>query len=354
LEIQPPRVRKKIMHRKIKVEHAVGLKLAHDHTQIIPGKFKGVGFKRGHIVRRGDLPKLLDLGKREVFVLSLRPGEVHEEDAAKRIARAVVGRNLKLGVPREGKVDIVAKTFGLLKIRVDALKRMNRIGAVILSTRHNHSLVRPGDVVAGTRIIPLFIQEAKVARAEEIGCVLGPVIDLLPIRSKRVGILVTGSEIFEGRIRDRSADIVRGKVEALGSKVTKTAVIDDDPSRIGDEIAGMKRAGCQVIVTTGGLSVDPDDVTLAGIRRSGAKVVFYGTPVLPGAMFALARLEKTVILGAPACVVHDPATVLDILLPRVLADDPISIAEVADMGHGGLCLHCPICRYPVCPFGKGG
>jgi molybdenum cofactor synthesis domain-containing protein len=344
----------KVMLKKIKVENAVGLKLAHDHTQILPGKFKGVGFRRGHVVRKSDLPKFLDLGKKELYVLTLRPGEVHEEDAAKRMARAVAGRNLKLAAPREGKVDFIAKTFGLLKINVVALKKINRVGAAILSTRHNHSIVRAGDVVAGTRIIPLLIRETKVARVEEIGRRHAPVIELLPIRAKKVGILVTGSEILEGRIRDRSADIVKNKAESLGSKVTRTAVVADDPSRIAAEIGRMKKAGCQVIVTTGGLSVDPDDVTLAGIRRSGAEVVFYGTPVLPGAMFAFALLGKTVILGAPACVVHDPVTALDVFLPRVLADDPVSAEDVALLGHGGLCLRCPVCRYPICPFGKGG
>ena len=341
------------MLKKIKVENAVGLKLAHDHTRIIPGKFKGVGFRRGHVVRKSDIPKLLDLGKKELYVLTLRPGEVHEEDAARRMARAVAGRNLKLAAPREGKVEFIAKTFGLLKIKVDTLQKINRVGAVILSTRHNHSLVRPGDVVASTRIIPLLIRETKVARVEEIGRRQGPVIEILPIRAKKMGILVTGSEILEGRIQDRSADIVKGKAEALGSKVARTAVVADDPSLIAAEIVRMKKAGCQVIVTTGGLSVDPDDVTLAGIRRSGAEVVFYGTPVLPGAMFAYARLGKTVILGAPACVVHDPVTALDVFLPRVLADDPVCADDVSPLGHGGLCLRCPVCRYPVCPFGKG-
>ncbi|MBU0651987.1 MAG: molybdopterin-binding protein, partial [Proteobacteria bacterium] len=267
---------------------------------------------------------------------------------------AVAGRNLKLAAPREGKVGFIAKTFGLLKIKVDALKKINRVGAVILSTRHNHSIVRVGDVVAGTRIIPLFIRETKVARVEEIGRRQGPVIEILPLRAKKVGVLVTGSEILEGRIQDRSADIVRSKTEALGSKVTKTAVVADDPLLIAAEIGRMKKAGCHVIVTTGGLSVDPDDVTLAGIRRSGAEIVFYGTPVLPGAMFAYARLGKTVILGTPACVVHDPVTALDVFLPRVLADDPVSAKDVAPLGHGGFCLRCPVCRYPVCPFGKGG
>jgi molybdenum cofactor synthesis domain-containing protein len=330
------------MLKKIKVEDAVGLKLAHDHTQILPGKFKGPRFRRGHLLRRNDIPKLLDMGKKEVYVLTLAPGEVHEDEAAKRIARGVAGRNLKLGAPREGKVEFIAKTFGLLKIDVSALEKINRIGAIILSTRHNRSVVHADDVVAGTRIIPLFVRESKIARAEEIGRRLGPIIEVLPLHPKRVGILVTGSEIAEGRIRDRSAGIVTGKVESMGSKVTRTAVVTDDPSLIAAEIGRMKKAGCQVIVTTGGLSVDPDDVTLEGIRRSGAEVVFYGTPVLPGAMFAYARLGETAILGTPACVVHDPVTALDVFLPRILADDPVSATDVAPLGHGGLCLRCPV------------
>lgn len=342
------------MLKKIKVENAVGLKLAHDHTQILPGKFKGARFRRGHLLRRSDVPKLLDLGKKEVYVLTLSPGEVHEDEAAKRIARGAVGRNLKLRAPREGKVEFIANTFGLLKIRVGALEKINRIGEIMLSTRHNRSIVRPGDIVAGTRIIPLLIRESKVARAEQIGLRLGPIIEVLPIRSKKIGILVTGSEIVEERIQDRSSAIVAGKAEALGSRVAMTSVVTDNPSLIAAEICRMTKAGCRVIVTTGGLSVDPDDVTLEGIRRSGAEVVFYGTPVLPGAMFAYARLGKTTILGTPACVVHDPVTALDVFLPRVLADDPVCAGDVAPLGHGGLCLRCPVCRYPVCPFAKGG
>jgi molybdenum cofactor synthesis domain-containing protein len=330
------------MLKKIKVEDAVGLRLAHDHTQILPGKFKGPRFRRGHRLCRSDLPKLHDMGKKEIYVLTLAPGEVHEEEAARRIARAVAGRNLKLGIPREGKVDFIAKTSGLLKVKVDALEKINRVGALIFSTRHNRSVVHTGDLVAGTRIIPLFIRESKVARAEQIGRRLGPIIEVLPLRPKRVGILVTGSEIAEGRIEDRSAPIVAGKAEALGSTVTRTAVVTDDPCLIAAEICRMKKAGCQVIVTTGGLSVDPDDVTLAGIRRSGAEVIFYGTPLLPGAMFAYARLGKTAILGTPACVVHDPVTALDVFLPRILADDPVSAKDVAPLGHGGLCLRCPV------------
>jgi molybdenum cofactor synthesis domain-containing protein len=342
------------MLKKIKVEEAVGRRLAHDITQIIPGKFKGAAFRRGHVVRKGDIPKFLDLGKKQIYVLQLNPGEVHEDEAARRMARAMAGKGIKLRGPREGKIDFVARTSGLLKVNVQVLEKINAIGSIILSTRHNHSRVHPGEIVAGTRIIPLTIRKSKIKRVEEICRRERLVLKILPFRPKKVGIIVTGSEIYEKRIKDRSADIVKGKVEALGSRVVSKAVVPDDPWQIAEKIRQMKSAGCQVIVATGGLSVDPDDITLAGIQKSGAEIVFYGVPVLPGSMSAYARLGRTIILGAPACVVHDPITALDLFLPRVLADDPIFAEDVARLGHGGLCSKCPVCRYPVCPFGKGG
>lgn len=342
------------MLKKIRVEEAVGLKLAHDITRILPGKFKGAAFRRGQVVRKSDIPKLLDLGKKQIYVLKLRPGEVHEDEAAWLMAKAMAGKGVKLRGPREGKVDFVAQGSGLLKVNVTALEKINALGAIILSTRHNHSFVRGGEIVAGTRIIPLTIREAKIRRVEQICRKEGPVLRILPFRKKKVGIIVTGSEILEKRIQDRSAVIVKKKVEALGSRVVRKVVVPDDVLRIAEEIRQMKSAGCQVIVATGGLSVDPDDVTLAGIKKSGAEIVFYGVPVLPGSMSALACLGETTILGAPACVVHDPATALDLFLPRVLADDPITAEEIASLGHGGLCWKCRVCQYPVCPFGKGG
>jgi molybdenum cofactor synthesis domain-containing protein len=264
----------------------------------------------------------------------------------------MAGKGIGRRGPREGKIDFLSKGFGLLKVKVATIARINSLGALILSTRHNFSTVRPGEVVAGTRTIPLTIRESKVRRVEEICRRSGPVLEILPFRKKKVGVVVTGSEIFEGRIKDTSADKVRKKAEELDSRVIAVTVTPDDPDWIGREIQKMKKEGCEVIITTGGLSVDPDDVTLEGIRRSGAKVVFYGTPVLPGSMTAYALLGKTAILGGPACVVHDPVTALDLLLPRILADAPISARDAVRLGHGGLCLRCPVCRFPVCPFGR--
>jgi molybdenum cofactor synthesis domain-containing protein len=341
------------MLKKIRVEEAVGKRLAHDLTQIIPGKFKGAAFRKGYIVRKEDLPRLLDMGKKQVFVLELSSGELHEDEAARRMARVMAGKGIGRRGPREGKIDFLAKAFGLLKVDAAAVEKINSVGALILSTRHNFSTVRPGEVLAGTRTIPLTIRESKVRRVEKIVRRSGRVLEVLPFKKKKIGVVVTGSEIFEGRIRDTSADKVRKKAGDLGSRVVRVSVTPDDPAWIGREIRKMKRAGCDVVVTTGGLSVDPDDVTLEGIRRSGAKVLFYGTPVLPGSMTAYALLGKTAIIGAPACVVHDPVTALDLLLPRVLANAPITAGDAVRLGHGGLCLRCPVCRFPVCPFGRG-
>jgi molybdenum cofactor synthesis domain-containing protein len=338
---------------KVSIEDAVGMRLAHDMTQIVPGQYKGAAFRKGQIVRKKDIPRLLDLGKKQIYVLQIPSGSLHENDAARRIAKAVAGGGLALQGPREGKINFIAKRFGFLKVNGLSLKKINAIGNLVIATRHHGSIVGKGELVAGTRAIPLVISEKKIEKVESIAWKERPVLQILPLRKKRVGILVTGSELYEGRIKDRSAGVVRKKVEALGSKVIREEIVSDDPERIASAIRNMKAAGCQLIVATGGLSVDPDDVTLEGIKRSGAKVIFYGAPVLPGSMFALAYLGKIAILGAPACVIHDLITALDLFLPSVLAEIPVTRGQVASLGHGGLCLRCSRCQYPVCPFGKG-
>ena len=339
--------------KKVNIEDAAGMRLAHDMTQIIPGQYKGAAFRKGQIVRKSDLPRLLDMGKKQIYVLQIPAGALHENEAARRIARAVTGKGIALQGPREGKINFIAKRTGFFQVNGAALKKINAIGDLILATRHHGSIVEKGELVAGTRAIPLVISAGKIEKAESIARKASPVLEILPLRKKKVGILVTGTELFEGRIKDRSAGVVKEKVEALGSQVIRKQIVPDDPAGIAATIKKMKTAGCQLIVATGGLSVDPDDVTLEGIKKSGARVTFYGAPVLPGSMFALAYLGKTAIMGAPACVVHDRITALDLMLPPVLAGIPVTRAQVAALGHGGLCLRCPICRYPVCPFGKG-
>ncbi len=338
--------------KKIRVEDAVGTLLAHDITRIVPGEFKGVGFRKGHVVREGDIPELLKLGKEHLFVLEIPKGSLHEDDAALRIARAVAGDNLSWTDPREGKSNIVSKHTGLLKINETGLLKINRLGEIIVSTLKTGFPVKEKQVVAATRIIPLTIAAKKIERLEALAARYRPVLEVLPYRRLRVGGIVTGSEIYKGLIKDGFDQYVKQKVLDYGCEFVKKIVTPDDAGAIADAVLELKALGCELILTTGGLSVDPDDVTRKGIRKAGAKIVAYGSPILPGSMFLYALLDGNPILGLPACVFHSPTTAYDLMLPRVLAGDPITKEVIARAGHGGMCLNCQPCRYPVCPFGK--
>ena len=340
--------------KKIKVENAVGLVLGHDVTRIVPGQFKGVAFKKGHIISREDIPSLLDLGKESIFVLDIRPGTLHENDAAHRLARALIGEHLGLQGPAEGKINLVAQIKGLLQIKVAALNRVNLIPQIIVSTLHNHSVVEPGDLVAGTRIIPLTIAEKSILRAEEICARYHPIMTLKPFLPKKVGVVVTGSEVYTGRVANGFDHWVGDKLVAYGCQIFKRTTVPDKTALIAGAIREMVQNGCDLVVTTGGMSIDPDDVTRKGICQAGARIIFYGTPVLPGAMFLYARLGEIPLLGLPACVFYHKVTLFDLMLPVILAGERPTRREIAALGHGGFCRNCPECRYPICPFGKGG
>jgi Probable molybdopterin binding domain len=340
--------------KKIKIQKAVGMVLGHDLTRIVPGSFKGVAFKKGHIIREEDIPALLDIGKETIFALDIPPGRLHENDAAERLARALGGDDLAPKGPGEGKISLIAQIPGLLKIRVADLGRINSIPDIIVSTLHNNSVCQIGDTVAATRIIPLTIDEKSIHRAEVICSRSGPLITLKPLSGKQVGVVVTGSEFYTGRVRDGFDDRLGGKLAAFGCTVTRKEIVPDKVSRIAGTVQAMLDAGCNLIMTTGGLSIDPDDVTRRGIRRAGARIIFYGTPVLPGAMFLYARIGSIPVLGLPACVFYHTITLFDLILPLILAGEEPTRREIAAMGHGGLCRNCTECRYPVCPFGKGG
>lgn len=338
--------------KKIKVEQAVGTVLAHDITRIVPGRSKGVGFKKGHIVCAADIPELLKLGKRHLFVLNLSKAFLHEDEAALRIAAAVCGPGLRWTDPAEGKSSIISRAAGLLKINVPALLKINRLGHLMLSTLKTHTPCRPDQIVAATRIIPLIIPARRIERLERIAGEAAPVLEVRAYRKLKTGAVVTGSEIYEGLIQDQFDAFVGEKLRGYGLKVARKILTPDDPARIAAAVRELKSRGCELIVTTGGLSVDPDDVTRRGVLQAGARLVAYGSPVLPGAMFLYALLEGAVILGLPACVYYHQTTILDLVLPRVLAGDTFSRNEIAAMGHGGLCLNCEVCRFPVCPFGR--
>ena len=323
------------MLKVIPVEQAVGLPLAHDITEIVPGKHKGPAFRRGHIVRQEDISKLLDVGKRNLYVMELEQDDLHEEDAARRLAKAAAGENLKLTDPSEGRINLVATVSGLLKVDSDLLFQFNSLGDLMLATLPADRYVKEGTVVAGTRTIPVVVKEELVRRAEAL-CREKPIVKVLPMPTKRVHLVVTGSEVFTGRIKDGFGPVVTKKVTELGSKLESVKLAPDDPDVIAGDIKNAKQAGADVILVSGGMSVDPDDKTPEGIRRSGAVVETHGFPVLPGSMFLMAYLGDTPVMGLSGCVLHDPFTAFDVLLPRLLAGEKITRAEIMAMGHGGL------------------
>ena len=323
------------MLKVIPVEEAVGLPLAHDITEIIPGKHKGPAFRRGHIIRPDDVSKLLDVGKANIYVMELEKDELHEEDAALRLAKAAAGENLKLTDPSEGRINLVAAISGLLKVDVELLYRFNSLGDLMLATLPGDRFVQKGTVVAGTRTIPVLVKESLVQQAEAL-CKDRPIVRLLPMPAKHVRLVVTGSEVFTGRIKDGFGPIVNKKVSELGSSVDSVELSPDDPDVIADHIRNAKQAGADVILVSGGMSVDPDDKTPEGIRRIDEKVETHGFPVLPGSMFLLAYLGDTPVMGLSGCVLHDPFTAFDALLPRLLAGEKITRADIMAMGHGGL------------------
>jgi molybdenum cofactor synthesis domain-containing protein len=323
------------MLKVIPVEEAVGLPLAHDITEIIPGKHKGPAFRRGHIIRAEDVSRLLDVGKANIYVMELEKDELHEEDAARRLAKAAAGANLRLTDPSEGRINLVATISGLLKVDVDLLYRFNSLGDLMLATLPGERAVKEGTVVAGTRTIPVVVKESLVQKAEAL-CQGRPIVTILPMPARKVHLVVTGSEVFTGRIKDGFGPIVTKKVGELGSSVESVKLAPDDPDVIAGHIKEAKQAGADVILVSGGMSVDPDDKTPEGIRRSGAQVETHGFPVLPGSMFLMAYLGATPVMGLSGCVLHDPFTAFDALLPRLLAGEKINRADIMAMGHGGL------------------
>ena len=339
--------------KKIKVEDAVGMVLGHDVTQIIPGRFKGPRFKRGHLIREEDIPEFLNIGKEHVFVMELKPGIIHEDDAALRLGKAFSGKNIKITGPSEGKVTFHSKINGLLKINLPLLHRINLSGNIILSTLHRYTPCSPGMAVGATRIISLIAPEREIEKVENWCKKGGPVIEILPYRKLNIGVVVTGNEFFKGRTEDRFDDRVGEKIIGLGSRVVKKMVIPDDIDRIAQALLEVQNDNVDLILVSGGLSVDPDDVTRAGIKKAGAKIIFYGTPVLPGAMFLYGMLGGKPVMGLPACVFHHNATLFDIIFPRILVGEVLNRREISLLGHGGFCHNCDPCHFPVCPFGKG-
>ncbi|MHB1420273.1 MAG: molybdopterin-binding protein [Bacillota bacterium] len=339
--------------KKIKVEKAVGMVLCHDITKIVPDEFKGQAFKKGHVIREQDIPDLLRLGKRHIYVWECAEGNLHENEAALRIAQAATIGGVTLTEPKEGKINLVAKRRGLLKVNADALEEINDIEQVVLSTLHNNQVVDEGEVVAGTRVIPLVISEEKILQVEQICRHSRGLVEVKAFQQMKVGIVTTGYEVYTRKIEDKFGPVVKSKLEAFNSIVLDQVIVSDDRSMIADAIKKFINSGAELVITTGGMSVDPDDATPAGIRATGAVTVTYGAPVLPGSMLLLAYLDGIPILGLPGCVMYAKATIFDLLLPRIMAGEKITRREIVRLGHGGLCHECSDCRYPSCSFGKG-
>lgn len=338
--------------QKVRVEDAIGMVLGHDLTKIVPGEFKGAAFKKGHIIKKDDVTVLKDMGKNHLYVIDLKDDLLHEDDAAIRIGKAISGIGLYFEGPSEGKVNIKSKVKGILKINLKSLEAVNNIDSIILATLHNNSLVDKDRIVAATRIIPLAIDKERIEEIEKICTILGKVIEIKEIKSKKVGIVVTGSEVYEGRITDKFGPVIKDKALKYGAKFIGIKYSPDEKEEIERAIMSFIQEGAEVVLTAGGMSVDADDVSPIAIRNISNEVITYGSPVLPGAMFMLAYTDKAAILGVPACGMYFKTTVLDLIFPRVLAEEKLCKKDIVSLGHGGLCLGCKECRYPICPFGK--
>ena len=341
------------MLTKIKLEDAVGTELAHDITEIRPGEFKGPAFHKGHTVCNEDLCHLQKLGKNSLYIINLDKDEIHENEAAAILADALAGDGIAWkNEPHEGKINLHASADGLLKVDTEALAAFNMVEEVMCATLHNYSLVKKGEKVAATRAIPLVMKRVAIERAAAIARQNGAVLSIKTLQQAKVGLVITGNEVFHGLIEDRFAPILSEKVIALGSKVDRIAFAPDDEELISKAICNHLDRGCNLIMLSGGMSVDPDDVTRKGIRMAGATEMHYGSAVLPGAMFLVAYVGNVPLLGVPACGLYHRITVLDLVLPRILAGERVGKNELAFLGHGGLCKDCPECSYPHCSFGK--
>ena len=337
---------------------AVGHVLCHDMTRIIPGKEKGPLFRKGHVVTEEDIPLLLSIGKEHLYVWEMNDDMLHEDEAAAVLRDICTGGSsvFEVSEPKEGKIEIRAAIDGLFKIDRAKLNSINSLGEMMIATVHGDFPVKKGDILAGTRVIPLVIEkskmnEAKMTAGEE------PVLTLLPIKPLSYGIVTTGSEVYKGLIEDKFGPVLKRKMDEYGCKFVKQIILDDDKEQITKAILKLAvEDKCDVVLVSGGMSVDPDDRTPAAIRDTGADIVTYGAPVLPGAMFLFSYLyvegRSVPVMGLPGCIMYASRTVFDLALPRVLAGEELTASDMSAYGEGGLCLNCGTCHFPNCGFGK--
>ena len=336
----------------IRTEEAVGHVLCHDMTQIIKDKIKDARFRKGHVVAEEDIPVLLSMGKEHLYVWEKEPGMLHEDEGADRLRALCQGAHMSATLPKEGKIELRAECDGLFRVDSQRLIAVNSREDVMIATRKGNTAVKKGDKLAGMRVIPLIIKEETLQAAEQAAGA-GPLLELLPYVKKTAAIVATGSEVKKGLIQDTFTPVVKEKLAAYGIETISIAYSGDGVENVANAISEARKTGADLILCTGGMSVDPDDNTPGGIKQSGARIVTYGAPVLPGAMFLLGYFEDgTPVMGLPGCVMYAGATIFDLALPRIAAGVELTRRDFAVMGEGGLCLGCKPCHWPNCPFGK--
>lgn len=337
----------------VKTEDAVGMVLCHDITEIVREVKKGPAFRKGHIVTEEDIPHLLDLGKKNLYVLENDGTLLHEDEAAEILREITQGANLRASKPVEGKITLTSEIDGLFVSDIERLKTLNMMDKISIAARLSGFTVKKGDACAGMRVIPLMIEKTLM---EEVKKRAGssPIFTVLPFKKIKFGVVTTGSEVYSGRIKDTFTDVIVDKLASFGSEMAMHSLADDDEEMIAGKIKEMADNNMDMIICTGGMSVDPDDRTPTAIRKAGAEIISYGSPVLPGAMFLVSYLsDGRPVLGLPGCVMYSKRTVFDIVLPWLLAGIKVTKDRIAGLGNGGLCLTCPDCNFPECTFGKG-
>lgn len=344
----------------IDTKDAVGQVLCHDITQIIKGVTKDAVFRKGHVVTPEDIPVLLSIGKEHLYIWEKNETMLHENEAAKILYKLCKGEHMHGSEVKEGKIELIADLDGVLKIDRAKLLKVNSLGEMMIASRHGDFPVQKGDKLAGTRIIPLVIEKEKMERAQDVAKG-APIFQILPYRLKTVGIVTTGSEVFKGRIADTFTPVIQDKCREYGVEMTEHSICSDESQDITVQICRMIEKGVDMVICTGGMSVDPDDKTPLAIKNSGAEIISYGAPVLPGAMFLLSykrlsnadgNVKEIPVMGLPGCVMYAKRTIFDLVLPRIVAGERITKTELDRLGEGGLCLNCSVCTYPNCGFGK--
>ena len=320
-------------------EEAIGQILRHNLADARGHK----AFAKGHRFIAGDVARLRALGVSAVRVAVLEPGDVHENEAARRLADAISGPGVVAMTPAASRVNLLASADGVVQVHVEALLRINAIEGLTIATLPRHALVRANKRVATIKIIPFAVPEHALARAEAIGrAAPGGVVALRPLRQLAVGVILVSSPAAQARIERGVYPAIAARVTELGSTVLAVRYVVPEEPAVAGAIAELRHAGAQLLIIAGETSImDRDDVTPQAIQLAGGKIEQYGAPVEPGNLLLLGYLddvpdESLPVLGAPGCVRSRDTNIVDLLLPRLLAGERVSARDVVELGHGGL------------------